>query len=354
MDFLVSREDIRQSRFDDAPPAEPGPGQALLEVESFALTANNVSYAALGDAMSYWRFYPAPEGWGRFPVWGFARVVGSSHADLREGERFYGYLPPSTHAVLTADGVDGRGFTEASPHRADLPAIYNAYTRARADGAGSPDEDREALFRPLYSTSFLLDDMLGDRGFLADSTVVMSSASSKTALGTAFLLSRRAGAEVCGLTSPSNAAFLEGLGVYDTVLTYDSVDSLPPRSSVYVDLAGDASVRAAVHRHLGEALTADLIVGASHWDSLGDPGDLPGPAPELFFAPAQAEKRAADWGADGPRQRIGDSLAAFGEWLSGWLRIERGSGPEHLERTYLDLVDGKVDPAAGHVASLTR
>ena len=353
MDFLVRRDDIRDCRFDDLPAGEPGSGQVLLEVESFGLTANNVTYAAMGEVMSYWRFFPAPDGWGRFPVWGFARVVESGHPDLSEGDRFYGYLPPSTHVVLTADAVGGHGFTEGSPHRADLPAVYNAYARARPDGAGSAEEDRQTLFRPLFATSFLIDDLLDDRGLLEDSAVVLSSASSKTALGTAFLLSRRGQARVVGLTSAANAAFVEGLDVYDSVVTYDAADSLPQGRSVYVDLAGDPAVRSALHGHLGDELAADLIVGASHWDSLGDPGDLAGPAPELFFAPTQASKRTKDWGADGLQKRIGESLGAFGDWLSGWLRVERGSGPEHLERTYLDLVDGKVDPAVGHVATLT-
>lgn len=38
-------------------------GQALLAVGEFALTANNVTYAALGDALRYWEFFPAGEGW---------------------------------------------------------------------------------------------------------------------------------------------------------------------------------------------------------------------------------------------------------------------------------------------------
>ena len=158
-----------------------------------------------------------------------------------------------------------------------------------------------------------------------------------------------------GLTSPANAAFVEGLDVYDSVLTYDAADSLPRGRSVYVDLAGDPAVRAALHGHLGEALAADLIVGASHWDSLGDPGDLRRPRARALLRPGPGRASERRTGAPtGLQQRIGESLDAFGEWLSGWLRVERGSGPEHLERTYLDLVDGKVDPAVGHVATLTR
>ena len=48
--------------------------------------------------MSYWGFFPAEPGWGRMPVWGFAKVLESRSEALEEGIRVYGYLPP---AVLT-------------------------------------------------------------------------------------------------------------------------------------------------------------------------------------------------------------------------------------------------------------
>ena len=35
-------------------------GAARFRIDGFALTSNNVTYAAFGDAMSYWRFFPAP------------------------------------------------------------------------------------------------------------------------------------------------------------------------------------------------------------------------------------------------------------------------------------------------------
>ena len=93
MDFLVRRDDLRQCRFDETDVPEPGPGEAVLELERFGLTSNNVTYAVMGDAMSYWKFFPAEEGWGRIPVWGFAHVEASAHDDLPEGARVYGYFP---------------------------------------------------------------------------------------------------------------------------------------------------------------------------------------------------------------------------------------------------------------------
>src|SRR3954465_15240306 len=93
----VKRDDLRSVRWNDAAPPELAADQARLRVDQFALTANNVTYAMFGDAMSYWQFFPADEGWGRVPVWGFADVEASNADGLGEGERVYGYLPMATH-----------------------------------------------------------------------------------------------------------------------------------------------------------------------------------------------------------------------------------------------------------------
>ena len=36
----------------------------LVEVERFAFTANNITYAMLGDVMKYWQLFKAPDGFG--------------------------------------------------------------------------------------------------------------------------------------------------------------------------------------------------------------------------------------------------------------------------------------------------
>ena len=59
-DFLVKRDDLRESRVAESEAPELEPGQALLRVDTFGLTANNVTYAVMGEAMSYWDFFPAP------------------------------------------------------------------------------------------------------------------------------------------------------------------------------------------------------------------------------------------------------------------------------------------------------
>src|SRR5690242_14556204 len=97
-DFLVKRDDLHQCRLVESATPEPGPGQALLRVESFGLTANNVTYAVFGGPpMNYWDFFPAEDGWGRVPMWGFASVEYSEAEGVENDTRLFGYLPPSSH-----------------------------------------------------------------------------------------------------------------------------------------------------------------------------------------------------------------------------------------------------------------
>jgi hypothetical protein len=354
--FEARRDDLRRTRFLDLATPELEPGQALLAVDAFGLTSNNITYAVLGEAMSYWKFFPAAEeGWGRIPVWGFARVAASEHAELAEGTRLYGYLPLSTHLVVAPNRVEPRGFVDASPHRAELPAVYNSYLRVDADPAYDPRyEDQQMLLRPLFLTSFLLDDYLAAEGFFGAEAIVMSSASSKTALVAGFFLARREQVDVIGLTSARNVEFVEGTGVYDRVAPYDVVESLPPESAVYVDFAGDGELRAAIHRHYGDRLAHSAIVGFTHWEQpAGEAAELPGPRPTIFFAPDRIKVRTRDWGRDGLDARSAEAWRDYVGSTERWLEVVHARGPEAVEGAYRELLDGQIDPAVGHVLSLS-
>jgi NADPH:quinone reductase-like Zn-dependent oxidoreductase len=354
MDFVIAREDLHSTRFLESSLPEPGPGEALLAVHSFGLSTNNITYALFGEGMSYWSFFPTEEGWGRMPVWGFAEVIQSRAEGLPEGTRVYGYLPPSTELLIKPTRIDEQGFTDASPHRAALPPAYNGYTRVKADPIyEASQEDEQMLLRPLFFTSYLIDDFLDDSNFFGGSTIILSSASSKTSSALAFLLSRREGIEVLGLTSARSAEFARGLGVYDHVLEYSELDSLPAGRAVYVDMAGDAKVRSAVHSHYGEDLLHSAVVGATHHDQMGGvPDSLPGPRPTFFFAPDRVSKRSLEWGREGFEGRLAEAWHPYVQWTEGWLKVLHGSGPEALQSAYLDLLDGRIDPAAAQVLTL--
>jgi hypothetical protein len=365
--FVVQRQDLRKTDWvpDEAASAPLIQGAVRLRVDSFALTANNISYAVFGDAMKYWNFFPcAVAGYGRVPVWGFADVTESHTEGVAVGERFYGYWPIAAQVDLQPAHVSTRGFHDNAEHRRELPAVYNHYTRCSADPRYAVAHEAViALLRPLFSTSFLIDDFLADNAFFGARTVLLSSASSKTAYGTAFCLAQRrgsaAGLRIVGLTSPANLAFTQGLGCYDEVLAYDAVDGLDTAGgAVYLDFSGSAPLRAAVHTHFGVQLAYSCSIGASHWDELrpGSAAALPGPRATLFFAPAQIAKRSADWGAAGLQQRIAEAWSAFMapvvDAQPPWLTVVHGRGAVEIERVYRQLLDGRGDPQQGHMLSL--
>ena len=348
----VSRDDLSATTLLELEVPEPAEGEAVLLADRVGVTANNVTYGVLGEAYRYWEFFPALEpGAGRVPLWGFAEVVASRAPGVEVGQRLYGYLPTASHLVVRPDRVDARGFRDAAEHRAPLSAVYNAYVLTTGDPAYEAErEDLQVLFRPLFLTSFLLADQLAGPPDGTDGTLVMSSASSKTEYGAAFLL-RQAGREVVGLTSPGNLAFTTSLGCYDRVLTYDAVTELPLSPTAYVDLAGSTPLRQALHAHLTEQLVLDLVVGVTHQVS-GPPGPLAGVRPTFFFAPDRAKARTEDWGREGFDDRFGAAWASFVPKVEQWVDVTVGHGPEALQAAWLEVLSGRSDPRTGHVLQL--
>ena len=364
----VRKDQLSTTRLHTLPDQALADGRVRVHIDPFALTANNITYAAFGDAMGYWQFFPAAEeGWGNIPVWGFASVVQSLHPGVAVGERLYGYWPMATAAVLQPDRLHPGHFTDASPHRAALPAVYNQYVRCAADPLYRANtEDLQALLRPLFITSWLIDDFMADNNFFGAHTpggprgaMLLSSASSKTAYGTAFQLHQRQGMEVIGLTSPANVAFCESLGCYDRVLTYDALDQIAADTPcVYVDFAGNGGLREAIHSRFSQ-LKYSSSIGGTHVEQLAASGagkHLPGPRPTLFFAPAQIKKRSAEWGPEEFGRRMVAAWEAFLAQVANpqapWLRTVHHQGGAAALAAYASVLGGKGDPRVGAIVSL--
>ena len=355
INFQVLKADLHQTRLTHTEPAALQAGEVSLAIQRFALTANNITYAAFGDAMNYWKFFPTPDtGWGSIPVWGFADATESRCEGVAVGERFYGYYPMASHITLLPAKVNNHGFYDAAPHRAELHPVYNQYVSSRTDPLYSADtENIQALLRPLFVTSFLIDDFLADNDFFGATTLLLSSASSKTAYGTAFQLAQRQGIEVVGLTSAANVAFCESLGCYHRVLTYEQLDQVASDAAcAYIDFAGNAKLRRHIHSQFVN-LTYSCSIGGTHVDQIGGAKDLPGVRAVLFFAPAQIKKRSVDWGPAGLRDRLSAAWQAFtrqvGQPGAPWLIAQQHSGSAAFEGVYQEVLRGSGDPRAGHV-----
>lgn len=344
----VVRDDFVRSRITEHALPDLAPGQVLARIDTFALTANNVSYAVSGDMLGYWRFFPCPEPWGVLPVWGFATVVRSRCEALAEGERIWGFLPMASHAVLEPGEVSERGFADVAAHRQGLADVYNRYQRTRADPPelAGLEAERSALV-PLFTTSFMIDDFLADNDWFGARQLLVLSASSKTGFGLADLAGRRDGkpVRVVGATSAGNRDFVGSLGVCDQVVSYDEIETLDPQvATVVVDMAGSAEVRTRVHGHFRDRLTHSCVVGVTHWDKRGQRADLPGPKPTFFFGPGQAAKRDAEWGPGVMRQRAQVEALRIARATAHLRTVEVVGGAEACRRAWTDLLAGRVGP----------
>lgn len=360
--LMVDKSDLSHTELRTLDDARLTDGQVRVAVDRFALTANNITYAAFGDAMHYWDFFPTGDAaWGIVPVWGFGDVVQSLHPGIAVGERIYGYFPMGDQLVLQPQKLWPAGFSDATAHRSALHAVYNHYLRCAADPFYAREtEDLQALLRPLFTTSWLIDDFLADNQFFGacsdaakPGVILLSSASSKTAYGTAFMLAQRAGLSVVGLTSADNVAYCNSLGCYQQVLAYQELDSLAPDiPCVYIDFAGNADLRSAIHHRFAN-LAYSCAIGGTHVDKLGGAKDLPGPKARLFFAPAQIEKRHADWGAEDLSKRLLLSwkslLTRVCDPNSPWLEVQQHRGPAALKAAYRNMLAGRGDPRIGHM-----
>ncbi len=351
--MLVDQQDITRTRLEEVAPAPLKPGEARLRLQSFALTANNVTYAATGFVIGYWKFFPSGvEGQGLVPVWGTAEVFESASDVLQVGQRLYGFYPLAEAMVMVPAATKGATIEDAAPHRAQLPAVYNRYVPV--EGTAPRQDHLRALLQPLLATSWLLSDWLADNDHFGAEQVIVGSASSKTGLGLCKYLAEDAAhpVQIIGLTSEGNREFVEGLQACDHVLSYEEIDQLAEVPSVYVDMAGNAAVKRSLHERLADHLTHLAAVGTSHWDQFAPQQDLPGVKPQFFFAPSQIAKRREDWGPGVVERNITEAWARVADGAADWMELHVHDGLAAALPVYADLAAGRASPKDGHVIAL--
>ena len=360
--LMTRKADIGDTLRDRLPDHGPlAEGEVVLALDRFSLTTNNITYAAYGDAIGYWTVFPTGrDDYGMMPVWGFADVTASTTPGIEVGARVFGYFPMADILIVQAEKVSRGGFADASPWRKGVPDIYNRYVLCAADRHYDPAlENSEAIFRPLFVTSYTAIDFLRDAGFFGAKRIVVSSASSKTAYGAAWCLEQDE-IEVVALTGARNRAFVEGLGCYDAVHSYDELEHLSADTpTLYLDLAGDPVLRRRVHAHFGDKLTYDCLVGSTQSDSftLNDP-ELVGPKPVFFFAATCLDQHRERGTLHAFYERFLADQKTFFERVvdpaAPWIRIVEHDGLEAASTVVRALADGKADPAEGAVIRLSR
>ncbi len=351
--FIVDKSELStiQVRGEKLPNLQVG--EVLLSVEKFAFTSNNITYAVLGDSFKYWNFFPHIKG-GIIPVWGYASVVDSKCTDIERGERYYGYLPMATHLIICPDNITPFGFTDTVAHRKLLPGVYNYYESLRANPSFSQEmEDYYAIFYPLFATSYLLEDYYREESYFHADHIFITSASSKTAIGFAYLMKKNnAPISLVGLTSALRKNLCQDLGCYDQVISYDQLPSEIDQKTAIVDFSGNHAFLLELYSRMSH-LQKSTSVGMAHWDAMKSRHVLPFDS-DLFFAPAQAKKRQKEWGGKLFKTRIDAAIIDFIEWASHWMKIRKVDEEENIMKTYGKTLKGDIDPKEGMIMVLEK
>ncbi len=354
----VRKTELTDAVLANADAGDLAEGAVRLAVESFSVTANNITYAVAGDGFGYWNFFPPkaddPEGLGIVPMWGHAKVVGSNNAEIAVGERVYGYLPMGSGLDVVPGSISAASFVDTTDYRQPMSPVYNQYARLAADPEHDPARENERMiYGPLFKTGFIIDYFMQSEDWFGAAEVIMTSASSKTAMGLASVAKQNSPhIKRVGLTSPGNIDFVESTGLYDKVVSYGEIGTLPIADCVTVDFAGNADVLAKLHEHFAQTLKYSCLVGATHIEArstFGGDAKLPGPKPTLFFAPDHFVAFFNEHGSVEGGKMVAKTWHGFLSAVEGTVDIVTREGLEAARTTYLEMVGGSIDPAKGIV-----
>jgi len=359
--LLVNKTDFSDVSIVEYEHGELPNGQIRVEIGPFALTANNVTYMVTGDQVGYWSVFDPTaydltqdKGQGRMPVWGYGVVTESRFPGIEVGRKMYGFFPIAKSMDMQPGRLSGHGFTDIAAHRSGLHGLYSSYSFIDADPSYGAHTELHPVLRPLFTTSFLIDDFLDDEDFFGAEQVLLLSASSKTALGTAYCLKTRGTLPVVGLTSAGNKAFVEETGFYNEVYSYDAItDMNPDVKTVVVDMSGNMGVIRTVEDHFEENLTYICRVGISHWQEAAKAQPKRTATPTaFFFAPDRAKQRIGDWGQAGFAQNLGARWMPFLDSAKDWLSVEHAEGIGPVLENYKALLNGQSGPDKGYLFTL--
>ena len=345
-EFQVKKDNLGEARVMEKKLLPIEEGEIVVKVDKFAITANNVTYGVVGEKIGYWKFFPVEdEDWGIIPVWGFADVVESKHPEIGNGERLYGYFPMGSHLVMAPGKVSNNRLVDDAPRRRELPPVYNSYTRVSREMGydGDMDDDRMVLF-PLYATSFCIYDFLKDNDWFGADRVIIPSASSKTAIGTAYAIKGDdAPPKLLGLTSPRNKDAVDALETYDEVVLYDDIESIKADiPTVIVDMSGNGEVLSRLHKLLGDNMKFTSNVGITHYDDNTMGEDFISERSAMFFAPGHIQKRTKDWGPGEFEKKAGMFWHQASLKSRAWLSMKHASGAEGVAAAWHEVLDGKT------------
>ena len=256
------------------------------------------------------------------------------------------------------------------------------------------------LYRPLFWTSYWSEDWLNTSNYRGGvNTILLSSASSKTAFCLAYIIGKRikkgevdSKMRIVGLTSKKNVEFTRKLGLYHDVVSYDSFSSSLPFAKtqgqrwMYIDFAGNEELNKKIYDYFASPYSATLVAAIALGVTNLSPGAAKGsnmewsmekpagfasspasspkgssaaPSPstfppkvEQFFMPEWLDIRKRQLSVQDIVKRQNQAWKELMQDCRRWVELERVYGAENVLQAYRKLVKDGVGPDKGLIWSL--
>ena len=106
--------------------------------------------------------------WGFVPAIGWATIEESYNDDIPVGGKYFGWFPMAQYVTIKAQAKKN-GFRDIGEHRKKHAPVYVDFTRTDADpyycDPTVDGEDRQAILRGLFLTSFLANEFLLEHSY---------------------------------------------------------------------------------------------------------------------------------------------------------------------------------------------
>merc|ERR1712039_746449 len=168
---------------------------------------------------------------------------------------------------------------------------------------------------------------MGDEQLLVETgminSVIISCASSKTAMALAYCLRMREMRYVYGLTSAEHLDFAKSTDLYHEVYTYDDTNTMPTNHTVvYIDIKCDGDVRQQITLRMGTNLMYNMLIGPAVFQKRMKDQLFEKRAREVIFDESSWRERrrmVAEVTKTGRNEKLKYSFKSFIEKAKTWI-----------------------------------
>merc|ERR1711920_880896 len=216
-------------------------------------------------------------------------------------------------------------------------------------------DDWKMVFKEIYTMAFYMDEnLLVETGMI--NSVIISCASSKTAMALAYCLRMREMRFVYGLTSAEHLDFCKSTDLYHEVYTYDQINEMATNHTVvYMDFKCDGEVRQNITLRMGTNLMYSMTLGPAVFQKRMKDQLFEKRAREVLFDESSWRERrrmVAEVTKTGRNEKLKYSFKSFIERMKKHVKLQQVCGVKAFQDMYEAVYSNQASPSDAFVCTL--